>query len=58
MSPLNNAGQWANLQQQKQPLFPAAVGQSIAQQFTPLLGGAANNQVWQSFQMIDCQFQI
>ncbi|KAL5161180.1 Arf-GAP domain and FG repeat-containing protein 2 [Glycine soja] len=46
VSPLNNAGQWANLQQQKQPLFPAAVGQSIAQQFTPLLGGAANNQPW------------
>ncbi|RDY08319.1 Arf-GAP domain and FG repeat-containing protein 1 [Mucuna pruriens] len=43
--PLNNAGQWASLQQQ-QTLFPAAVSQSTTQQFTPPLGGAANNQLW------------
>nr|KYP49304.1 putative ADP-ribosylation factor GTPase-activating protein AGD14 [Cajanus cajan] len=45
VSPLNNAGQWASLQQQ-QPLFPAAASQSTTQQFTPPLGGAANNQSW------------
>ncbi|TKY44667.1 ADP-ribosylation factor GTPase-activating protein AGD14 [Spatholobus suberectus] len=45
VSPLNNAGQWASLQQQ-QPLFPAAVSQLTTQQFTPQLGGAANNQPW------------
>lgn len=57
MSPLNNAGQWANLQQQ-QPFFPVAVSQSSTQQFIPPLGGTANNQVWQSFRMLVCQFQI
>ncbi|KAK7314503.1 hypothetical protein VNO77_33028 [Canavalia gladiata] len=45
VSPLNNAGQWANLQHQ-QPLFPAAVSQSTTQQFTPPVGGAVNNQPW------------
>lgn len=44
-SPLNNAGQWASFHQQQQ-LFPAAVGQSSTQQFTPPLGGVANNQPW------------
>ncbi|KAL2999641.1 hypothetical protein AAZX31_09G170900 [Glycine max] len=45
VSPLNNAGQWANLQQQ-QPFFPVAVSQSSTQQFIPPLGGTANNQPW------------
>ncbi|XP_061366476.1 probable ADP-ribosylation factor GTPase-activating protein AGD14 isoform X2 [Gastrolobium bilobum] len=45
VSPLNNAGQWFSLQHQ-QPLFPAAVSQSTAQQFTAPVGGAVNNQPW------------
>lgn len=44
-SPLNNVGQWANLQHQ-QPLFPAAASQPTTQQFARPVGGAVNNQVW------------
>ncbi|KAJ7973886.1 Arf GTPase activating protein [Quillaja saponaria] len=42
-----DAGQWPNLQH-RQPLFPATVGQSNTQQFTPALGGASNNLPWNS----------
>ncbi|XP_057447105.1 probable ADP-ribosylation factor GTPase-activating protein AGD14 [Lotus japonicus] len=44
-SPLNNVGQWANLQH-KQPLFPAAASQPTTQQFARPVGGAVNNQPW------------
>ncbi|KAJ7969636.1 Arf GTPase activating protein [Quillaja saponaria] len=40
-----DAGQWPNLQHQ-QPIFPATVAQSTAQQFTQALGGAPNNLSW------------
>ncbi|KAI4350877.1 hypothetical protein L6164_005284 [Bauhinia variegata] len=45
LSPLNGPGQWHSMQPQ-QPLFPATVRQPAAQQFTPPVGGALNNQPW------------
>lgn len=44
MSPLNNAGQWANMQHQ-QPVFPTTASQPTSQQFTPSVSGSLNNQV-------------
>ncbi|KAF7819841.1 putative ADP-ribosylation factor GTPase-activating protein AGD14 isoform X1 [Senna tora] len=47
-SPLNNAGQWASMQQQQQqqPVFPTTVSQPTTQQFNPSVGGSLNNQQW------------
>ena len=44
VSPLNDAGQWPNLQLQ-QPSFPSTVSHSTSQQTTTTAGGALNSEV-------------
>ncbi|KAF8393326.1 hypothetical protein HHK36_021567 [Tetracentron sinense] len=42
----NDVGQWPSVQQHQSSLFSATNSQFTAQQFTPLVGGASNNQPW------------